>query len=429
MSTFTGSVFVLKEKGQNQAEKVRLAKRRESLSQVQALEQTIRDLEDRLEQEKARYFEATDGRKGSNPVSALPIFNSTDSFLLQEDGSHLLSLEMEVAIDVVIIQCDIPIDVLDTEKNSAVVSFTKSNGSEVLATFRCQSSTTSLSVRIRSVEGQSGLLRAYVIFKMNPKSCLLRTFEIKPLSLHKRCHKSAINGSEDLNTLEINGYFSLIQCHSWLQSCLPEFPEKLPTNKSESGSDKLFKFDFVSTLEESGLDCTFKKGTIKFESNNISTISILKDFITRLATNSSIKVEVSTEIRARSIFATLRSLFPIVKRLVREKEVARLRNAILTEIMPSDSVIGQEMLDDLNLEAGEDVQIDLSFDRVVGLIVDLFIDYHKLKGSASKSTLNEIRGRIPDLITVLDSTIIDGVVIDVDEFVLRMTEFWGMKVD
>ena len=84
-STFPGSVFVLEQKGLNQSEKVRMGQRRESLSQVQALQETIRDLEGRLEGEKARYFELTQTETKNGPnVSALPIFNSSDSFLLQE---------------------------------------------------------------------------------------------------------------------------------------------------------------------------------------------------------------------------------------------------------------------------------------------------------------------------------------------------------
>ena len=367
---------------------------------------------------------------------------------------------MEVSIDVVIIQCDIPIDVLDTEKNSAVVSFTKaSNTNEILATFRCQSSTTSLSVRIRSVEGQNGLLRAYVIFKMNPKSCLLKTYPIKPLSLHKRCHRSVIvsksntgtglksdtgsglksdtgtgaksetGSGQEVNKLEIIGDFSILQAHSWLQSCLPEFPEKLPENSQKLGT---FQFHFVSTLTKSGLDVNVSKGRISFESDNISTVSILKDFITREATNSSIRIEVDTGISEGTIFDTLKSLYPIVRKVVREKEVSKLKEAIVTEIIPSDSVVGQEMLDELDRsdldDRNESEIIDLSFDRIVGLIVDLFIDYHKVKGRASKSTLNEIKGRIPGLISLLDSVIINGMdTIGPDEFVTRLITFYGMK--
>lgn len=41
----------------------------------------------------------------------------------KEDASYLLTLEVESPIDTILIQSDVPVDLLDVEKNSAVVSF------------------------------------------------------------------------------------------------------------------------------------------------------------------------------------------------------------------------------------------------------------------------------------------------------------------
>lgn len=43
--------------------------------------------------------------------------------LSRSDASYLLSLEVQTAIDNVLLQSDVPIDLLDVEKNSAVVSY------------------------------------------------------------------------------------------------------------------------------------------------------------------------------------------------------------------------------------------------------------------------------------------------------------------
>lgn len=43
--------------------------------------------------------------------------------LNRSDASYLLSLEVQTAIDNVLLQSDVPIDLLDVEKNSAVVSY------------------------------------------------------------------------------------------------------------------------------------------------------------------------------------------------------------------------------------------------------------------------------------------------------------------
>ena len=41
----------------------------------------------------------------------------------KEDASYLLTLEVESPIDTILIQSDVPVDLLDVEKNSAEVSF------------------------------------------------------------------------------------------------------------------------------------------------------------------------------------------------------------------------------------------------------------------------------------------------------------------
>ena len=43
--------------------------------------------------------------------------------LNKEEASYILSLEVETPIEIVLLQSDIPVDILDVEKNSAVVSF------------------------------------------------------------------------------------------------------------------------------------------------------------------------------------------------------------------------------------------------------------------------------------------------------------------
>jgi Bardet-Biedl syndrome 7 protein len=65
----------------------------------------------------------------------------------------MLTLEVEIAIDAVIIQSDIPLDLIDCERNSAVISFNDNSSNQVLVTFRCQANTTRLEIKIRTIEG------------------------------------------------------------------------------------------------------------------------------------------------------------------------------------------------------------------------------------------------------------------------------------
>lgn len=57
-------------------------------------------------------------------LSQLKSFQVNHRFELnRDDASYTLSIEAEVPIDNVLIQCDVPIDLLDSEKNSCVVSY------------------------------------------------------------------------------------------------------------------------------------------------------------------------------------------------------------------------------------------------------------------------------------------------------------------
>ena len=80
-------------------------------------------------------------------------------------------------------------------------------------------------VKIRSIEGQRGTLRAYILPRTQPKLCHVRDYCIKALSLQQRVQGLP---DEDLpyNTLRIIGRFSMAEMHAWLSGCLPEVPER-----------------------------------------------------------------------------------------------------------------------------------------------------------------------------------------------------------
>lgn len=87
-----------------------------------------------------------------------------------------------------------------------------------------------------------------------------------------------------MNTLSLKGNFSQGEIHSWISNCLPEVPERI---NSTEVNVLIFKNVFVETI----LVCKYSKGEAEFRSDNVSTISIIKDFITKEATTRHIKVE------------------------------------------------------------------------------------------------------------------------------------------
>ena len=78
-------------------------------------------LQRRVIQEREKYHYSATNNKA---ISAVPYFNINDRFSLnRDDASYTLSIEVQVAIDNVLLQSDVPIDLLDVDKNSAVVSY------------------------------------------------------------------------------------------------------------------------------------------------------------------------------------------------------------------------------------------------------------------------------------------------------------------
>lgn len=89
-----------------------------------------------------------------------------------------------------------------------------------------------------------------------------------------------------MNTLTLKGNFSQGEMHSWLGKCLNEVPERV-----NSADENILYFKNVFT--DTFLICKYSKGDAEFTSDNISTISVIKDFLTKEATTRHIKIEVN----------------------------------------------------------------------------------------------------------------------------------------
>lgn len=106
-----------------------------------------------------------------------------------------------------------------------------------------------------------------------------------------------------MNTLSLKGNFSQGEMHSWIANCLPEVPERINTNGDEN--ILTFKNVFVGTF----LVCKYSKGEAEFRSDNISTISVIKDFLTKEATTKHIKIELSLSKKLTLIGLTAKAKF------------------------------------------------------------------------------------------------------------------------
>lgn len=361
---------------------------RETQAKVAALRAELEQLQVKVMQGREKYQQSS---QSSTAVSAVPVFSINDRFTLcQEDASYSLTLEVQTAIDNLLLQSDVPIDLLDVDKNSAVVSFSECdsepNGNFLLATYRCQANTTRLELKVRSIEGQYGTLQAYVTPRLQPKTCQVRQYQIKPLSLHQRTH--GIDHSRPMNTLRLVGQFSFAEIHSWVMFCLPEVPEKTPAGEN-------ITFYFQNTFLGTQLEASYCKGEGNFKSDNISTISILKDVLSKEATKRKINLNISYDVNEDSVSHTLTMIHPKLEYQLLLAKKVQLIDA-LKELQVhegnADFLIPEyrNILDESARLLEEYKKQPAHLERLYGMITDLFIDKFKFKGQNVKTKVSQL---------------------------------------
>nr|XP_033794211.1 Bardet-Biedl syndrome 7 protein isoform X2 [Geotrypetes seraphini] len=366
----------------------------EMQNKITSLRSELEQLQFKVLQEREKYQQSA---QSNTAISAVPVFSVNEKFTLnRDDASYSLILEVQTAIDNVLVQSDVPVDLLDVDKNSAVVSFsgcdTEPNGNFLLATYRCQANTSRLELKIRSIEGQYGTLQAYITPRIQPKTCQVRQYQIKPLSLHQRTH--SIDPDRPVNTLTLTGQFSFGEVHSWVVFCMPEVPEKTPVGESVT-------FYFQNTFLDTQLECTYRKGEGVFKSDNISTISILKDVLSKEATKKKINLNISYDINEASVQHTLKMIHPKLEHQLLLAKKVQLIDALkelqihegnMDFLIPEYRAILEEA-DQLLVEYKKQ---PAHLERLYGMITDLFIDKFKFKGTNVKS-------KVPVLLEILDS--------------------------
>ncbi|XP_065058986.1 Bardet-Biedl syndrome 7 protein homolog [Rhopilema esculentum] len=372
-----------------------------TVMKMAALSAEIEELQQKVLMERERYQVLS---QSDTAVSAVPNFSLNDKFSLsRDDASYTLSIEVETAIDTVLLQSDVPVDLLDVDKNSAVVSYSScdaDSGNFLLATYRCQANTTRLELKIRTIEGQYGTIQAYITPRIQPKTCQLRQYQIKPLSLHQRTH--IFDEERPHNSLKLTGAFSQAEVHSWIHMCLPEVPERTPPGDEVT-------FTFMSTFLETHLECSYRKGQATFRSDNISTISILKDVLSKEATNRKINLSISYELNEDSIPNVLRRIHPKLDyQLLLAKKVQLVDGLKELQVYENDtSFLGQEyqeILENSEQLLEEFKKQPCHLERLYGMITDLFIDKHKFKGQNVKNKVTALMGILDnyDLDTLID---------------------------
>ncbi|KAK0417257.1 hypothetical protein QR680_012909 [Steinernema hermaphroditum] len=230
----------------------------------------------------------------------------------------------------------------------------------------------------------------------NNREFQLRTYPVKPLSLHERVH--SFDDSRPLNTLTVTGAFTMGEAHGWLSMCLSEIPLRSPTDDSVT-------FNFASTYNGgTQLQATYGKGRAVYRSDNLSTVAIIKDLISKEATRKQIKINVSIEVSEDSIIHCLKIFHPKMEYFFNLRRKLELADAL------KDLEANQEDISYLNDELrtilrsyeklhDEFTRESFRNDKLFGMTTDLFIDKYRMAGVSGDHT----RRRGKELLQFLQS--------------------------
>ena len=348
----------------------------------------------------------------------LPLVRSADARVRVEFELHprrscyVLTVESPAVISHILLQADLPLEVsVDHERVSApILSQTtpgKGTSSRILYTIQPHSSAErSVSVLVRSVEGQAGTLRVYTIVDAVVKSAILERLPIKPLSLHVRIPQipstfgsggnvSPDNTNSNLTTLSLSGSLPLTQIFAWLGMALPSLPERVG-DPGEDGLSYAFQSVYLDTyllVELGPRPSTWGRLT----SDNPSTISILREVITREANDRSITLSIDLDLGSSAVSSILAHLEPRM-----EDALALSRKMALLEGLEELAGSSDPKLDPELAAVVQDADSlralwkshATDVDYLIGVLSDLFVDLARFQGV-------DARSHVPDLVSSL----------------------------
>ncbi|CAH8542820.1 unnamed protein product [Heterobilharzia americana] len=283
-------------------------------SKLDKLNDEISELESQLNQMKNNQNSIK-----KEQIVLIPLELDYKYYLNKDLSAYCLNLETQIPIDHILVQSDCYIDLLDIEENTAVCSPSvckKTDRNVILTTYRCQINTTHFEIQFRTIEGQYGQVLVYVVPKMNISTvtaCKSIRLFIHPLSLHRLFHHvdddygdNNVDRNRLWNTLLLTGRFHISEIHNWLSICLPEVPERPKIITPNDNCDDQEITECAQLFHES---IYFKT---HIQSDNISTIAILKDVLTKEATKRKIQLTIKLDIHPNSVELMLRKIDPEV---------------------------------------------------------------------------------------------------------------------
>eukprot|EP00448_Togula_jolla_P019777 CAMPEP_0170576036 /NCGR_PEP_ID=MMETSP0224-20130122/4179_1 /TAXON_ID=285029 /ORGANISM="Togula jolla, Strain CCCM 725" /LENGTH=756 /DNA_ID=CAMNT_0010898853 /DNA_START=47 /DNA_END=2317 /DNA_ORIENTATION=+ len=282
MGSVSGMIGSMKKSVSNAEEQ---GMKQEKERRFKVLETEVDKLRKDLEKEKQSYQKLSGQEIAMQTTTKV----SHRFHLNSEEACYILTVESQAALELVALRADVEVDLLDHEGTSAILSRSKGDpANPLLATYRMQEPGTRFQVRLRTVEGLHGSISCFVLPQTSPKTTHLVQLAVKPLSLHEKV-SNAVPPNVPMNELKLTGPFSKMDMHQWLGLCINELPSRV----SEDEVVITYRSTFVGTL----LHARYMKGLATFRSDSITTISVLKDLITREATARKINLSINVDVK------------------------------------------------------------------------------------------------------------------------------------
>lgn len=168
-------------------------------NRIKYLRKEVEDLRKKVEKERDKVKKLNIPNNIGNSSKTIAEFPANAKFDLDTSlAAYVLQIELQSPIDLIILQCPVILDLVDTEHTgNAVLSVTPPHlqpatdaaQAKYVAVFRCQSAERRISLTLRTNEGEYGDLNITIVAATTPKAAKVIKYELKPLSLHTKIHR------------------------------------------------------------------------------------------------------------------------------------------------------------------------------------------------------------------------------------------------
>ncbi|ORX47608.1 hypothetical protein BCR36DRAFT_413548 [Piromyces finnis] len=318
---------------------------------------------------------------------------------------YALIIDTDIPIQSIFFKCNFPIvikkenhsDIIDNDEIGSLKINISSNEREKYSysgTYICPPNSLKARLQIYPIEGKYGTINIYVVPNTTPPTYQLTSVIVKPLSLHERVRENEIGNINDFtNRFPIKGDLSLSEIQKFISNCFPQVPEKIHEDSSE------YVYYFKSIVIDSGVCCKYRVGEIEFSSNNITSLSVIYEILSKktLSLNKSFET-FSLEMDDKLVKPLLLQLYNGLENAINIIEQHDLLIPVLNELSLQEngniSFFDADLLNIMDnhkeIEDNYENMKDIQIKRFIEGITSLYVVQKKCHGISNPSTLNKL---------------------------------------